>query len=43
MKTLLMVAALVLAAAGCSTTNPDVVGRDEAQRQATEVGRRRAK
>lgn len=37
MKTLLMAAAVTLALAGCSTTNPDVVSRNDAQRLSTVV------
>lgn len=37
MKTLLMAAAVTLALAACSTTNPDVVSRNEAQRLSTVV------
>ncbi len=37
MKTLLMAAAVTLALAACSTTNPDVVSRNDAQRLSTVV------
>jgi outer membrane lipoprotein SlyB len=37
MKTLLMAALAALALAGCSTTNPDVVSRGDAQRLSTVV------